>query len=118
VSAVRRETQTGERAVAHGDGSALAAGADVRLERFVVARGSPVAGASIASTKLRSEMGAVVVAVLRDHRLELEIDPSRPVAAGALGMKKPPNAATPEASPSAAAPSSAPRPACSESQSP
>ncbi|MFO0641049.1 MAG: cation:proton antiporter [Polyangiaceae bacterium] len=82
VSAVRRETQTGERAVAHGDGSALAAGADVRLERFVVARGSPVAGASIASTKLRSEMGAVVVAVLRDHRLELEIDPSRPVAAG------------------------------------
>lgn len=82
VSAVRRETQTGERPVAHSDGALLAAGADVRLERLVVARGSPVVGASIASTKLRSELGAVVVAVLRDHRVELQVDPSRALAVG------------------------------------
>jgi len=82
VRAVRRETQSGERKVAPSDVATLAVGADVRLERFVVMRGSPVAGASIASTKLRSELGAVVVAVLRDQRLELQVDASRAIAVG------------------------------------
>lgn len=55
---------------------------DMKIESALVVEGSAVAGASPASLRLRSETGALVVAVRRDSRLRERPDPSVPFEPG------------------------------------
>jgi CPA2 family monovalent cation:H+ antiporter-2 len=84
IGAMRAETQTSERrqTVPRHRLGELRSLAELKIESALVREGSPAAGASPISLKLRSETGALVVGVRRGDALLSDTSPSQTFATG------------------------------------
>ncbi len=84
IRAARQESQTSERrpTVPRPRAGDVAPLAELKVESALVRKGSRAAGASPAGLRLRSETGALVVAVQRGEALREDLDPTAPFEEG------------------------------------